>query len=516
MELLWVLSAFLFGLFAQLFKLPALIGYLGAGFALSSIGVRETETLRTLSELGVVILLFCVGIHIRLKNFLRPEVLGSGLIHLIIFSSITWLLLEQFWSIGVFSFAIALAFSSTVVAAKGFESTNSINSLPARVALGVLILQDIVATKIIDHGSGIGWQSALLLLFPFGAYLMRSVLNFKLNPEMLLLGGIAYALAVGELFQYSGLSVPVGAIFAGISLSSHSQAENIATKLWSIKEILLIALFLSIGLYGLPDLQSTSFIILFVCLLPIKFSLFFYLFTQFRLRARSSFVAALSLSCYSEFCLVVAYFLEKQGELSPELVQSAAVLTAISFALCSFLTARQTKLWERFGEFLIRFEKTGHALDRMPTSLGASDVLIVGMGESGSAAYERAIELGFKPVGIDSDLERVQKRLKGDKRVIHADSQDGSFWSEVHLQRIKAVAICLPDYNSALYAVNCLKKKKFEGEILALARDSYSEQKLRDAGVKVSVIPMIESGRELINQIPSPNPSNPSLGEIFR
>lgn len=516
MELLCVLSAFLFGLIAQLFKLPALIGYLGAGLALSSIGVRETETLRALSELGVIILLFCVGIHIRLKNLLRPEVLGTGLIHLIIFSALAWLLLEQFLGTGVVSFAIALGFSSTVVASKGFESTNSLNSFPARVALGVLILQDIVASKIIDHGSGFGWQSWLLILFPLAAYFMRIVLNFKLSPEIFLLGGISYALGVGELFHYCGLSVPVGAIFAGISLSSHSQAENIAAKLWSIKEILLIALFLSIGLYGLPDLQSASFIIFFLCLLPIKFSLFFYLFTKFRLRARSSFVAAISLSSYSEFCLVVAYFLEKKGVLSSELVQSSAVLTAISFALCSLLTARQTKLWERFGEFLLRFEKAGHTLDKMPTSLGASDVLIVGMGESGNAAYERAIELGFKPVGIDSDLERVQKRLKSEKRVIHADSQDGSFWSEVHLHRIKAVVICLPDYNSALYAVNCLKKKKFEGEIIALARDSYSEQKLRDAGVKVSVIPMIESGRELINQIPSSNPSNPSLGEIFR
>lgn len=501
MEISWLVFAFLFGLLAQLFKIPILVGYLAAGFFLSIFGAKETELLKTLSELGVTLLLFTVGLHLRVKNFLRPEVFFVGLIHISFFFSICLLILWSIMGVDLINFAIALTFSSTVVAAKGFESAKTITSLPARVAIGVLILQDIVAVKVISQEAVLGLNTlSILLLIPL-LFFIRAILDKNLKPELILLSGVVYALVSGHLFQYAGLSIHIGAIVAGISLASHKRAQELSYTIWSLKELLLIALFLSIGLYGFPSLSLFPFILIFLSLLPIKFFIFFFLFTTFRLRARSSFLAALSLTCYSEFCLVVAYYLEKNNQLNEDFVSAAAILTSISFAICSYLMARGNYLWERFEYHLIKFEKSGHTIDKKPTSFGAADVLIVGMGESGGAAYDRALEIGFKPVGIDSDINRVQSRIAEEKRVIHSDSQDGSFWAEAHLDRIKAIIFCLPDYQATLDSVFLLKKRRYIGQILALARDSLSAQKFKEAGVMVSVVPMIESGRELAEQV---------------
>ena len=121
----WLMFAFSLGLIMRLIGLPPLVGYLAAGFALSFNGYETSHLLEEVSHAGVLLLLFGVGLKLRLKSLLRAEVLAGSLIHMVIFVTVFMLLLFQFSTLdrsAVVMIALALSFSSTVVAAKVLES----------------------------------------------------------------------------------------------------------------------------------------------------------------------------------------------------------------------------------------------------------------------------------------------------------------------------------------------------------------------------------------------------------
>ncbi len=161
MEAVWVAVAFAFGLLANRLGLPPLVGYLGAGFALHALGFRETEFLHHAAEIGVLLLLFSVGLKLRLKDLLEARVLGVGSIHLLLFSLLALLLVKSL------PLAIALAFSSTVLVAKLLEDKKELTTYHGRLAIGILILQDLVAVGLLTlYGTKevTPWATLLLLL----------------------------------------------------------------------------------------------------------------------------------------------------------------------------------------------------------------------------------------------------------------------------------------------------------------------------------------------------------------
>lgn len=122
MEALWVAAAFALGLLASRLALPPLVGYLVAGFLLAGAGIRETTFLHQIAEIGVLLLLFSVGLKLRLKDLLDPRVLLSGGLHLGLFAALAFLYTKNL------PLAIALGFSSTVLVAKVLEDKKELTS----------------------------------------------------------------------------------------------------------------------------------------------------------------------------------------------------------------------------------------------------------------------------------------------------------------------------------------------------------------------------------------------------
>ena len=154
---IWLSFAFGLGLLMRLVGLPPLVGYLAAGFALSFNGYESSHLLEEVSHAGVLLLLFGVGLKLRLKSLLRAEVLAGSLIHMAIFVAVFMLLLFQFSTLDksvVLLIALALSFSSTVVAAKVLESKRELRAFHGRVAIGILIVQDLFAVAFLALAAG--------------------------------------------------------------------------------------------------------------------------------------------------------------------------------------------------------------------------------------------------------------------------------------------------------------------------------------------------------------------------
>jgi predicted Kef-type K+ transport protein len=488
---IWLSFAFGLGLLMRLVGLPPLVGYLAAGFILSANGYETNDLLAEVAHAGVLLLLFSVGLKLRLKSLLRTEVLAGSLLHMVITVSFFTLLFNQFTTLdlkAVLMVSIALSFSSTVVAAKVLESKRELRAFHGRVAIGILIVQDLVAVAMLSVAGGAApspWAFVVL-----GFFLLRPIL-YKLldmsgHGELVLLYGLMVALvAGGGSFEHFGLSSELGALLLGVILADHKRAGELGNSLWGLKEVLLVGFFLQIGLYGHPTLETLEHAAAINLALVLKALLFFFILLLFRLRARSAFLAGLSLASYSEFGLIVASLGVSQGILSQEWLVLLAVTVAMSFALSSPFNRHSHEIYERFEDFLHRFESGRRHPDDEPVSLGSSHVVVMGMGRVGTGAYDELKAQGHLTVGLDSDPAKAELHRKAGRRVLYADAEDPGFWSHLNLSGVQMVILAMPEMEAKLIAIRQLRKMGFSGLISATALFNENIEPLTQAGANV-------------------------------
>ena len=229
----WIGCAFALGSLVRLVGLPPLVGFLAAGFILSAFGIESSSALEEISHLGVLLLLFTVGLKLRLRNLLQPEVWGTAIIHLVVSIVLFGVAINAVADLppaAVVTLAAALGFSSTVLAAKVLEGKRELRAFHGRVAIGILIVQDLFAVALLavngDHSLS-PW--AFLLL---GLPLIRPIVGWLLDAsghqELLVLYGALLAVAVGGYgFELVGLSPELGALVLGTMLSDHVRANEL-------------------------------------------------------------------------------------------------------------------------------------------------------------------------------------------------------------------------------------------------------------------------------------------------
>ena len=383
--------------------------------------------------------------------------------------------------------AFALTFSSTVFGIKVLEGRGETNALHGRAAVGILVIQDLFAVAFLTLSAAKApspFAPAVILLV-----LLRPLLNRLLERvgyrELLPLFGLFVAVVVGAgAFSLVGLKPDLGALVMGLLLAPHQRSEELADSLFGFKELLLIGFFFDIGLSGTPTFEHLLIAIVLVMLLPVQAGLFFMLLTRIRLRARSAFLASLSLSTYSEFGLIVC---AANGWVDQGWVMVLAMAVSLSFLLLSPLNVKPHRFYERFRPFLKRFEsETRHAED-LPLEIGDATVAVFGMGHVGTGAYEYLVRRHGAGVviGIESNLEKVAQHQRAGRNVIHGDATDSDFWHRVHAapHHLKAVLLAMPEYRSNMYAVQQIKQGEFDGFISALAKFADQARMLKAAGV---------------------------------
>lgn len=516
MDALWLALAFSLGLLVRHLGLPALVGYLAAGFVLNALGQHGNALLEQIAHAGVLLLLFGVGLKLRLKSLIRPEVWGGGLLHLAASGAtlgLGFLALLELPGWRAVLLATTLGFSSTVLAAKVLEEKAELRAFHGRLAIGVLIIQDLAALALMAAAGAAAptpW-AWLALGLPLLRPLVTRLLDWSGHDELLVLYGLAMALVVGGLgFEHLGLSSELGALLLGVLLVGHPKAMELAESLWSLKEVLLVGFFLQIGLLGWPSWTLLGGAVLLTLLLPLKVALFFFILVAFRLRARTAFLTALALASYSEFALIVAQFMVKNGQLPGDWLVLLALAVALSFVIAAPLNRFAHALYERNEGRLARFERPEHHPDEQPVSLGSTQILILGMGHAGAAAYDFLKKRQNVPEhphkvlmvsGIDSDLSKVERHVHEGRRVVYADAEDPGFWHRLRLEGLKAVILAMPDPEAKRIAARQLRWHGFQGLIGAVSSYPEEEEALKAAGANMTFLAFNEVGVGLAEHV---------------
>jgi len=499
---LWIFVAFILGFAAYRLGLPPLVGYLIAGFVLQSFGVSGGETLDRIAELGVMLLLFTIGLKLKIRGLLRPEIWAGASIHMIItiLAISAGLYAASLTGVSVFGtldyrlsvlIAFALSFSSTVFAVKVLEDRAEMSSLHGRVAIGVLIMQDIFAVLFITFSTGkmpSPWAIALVA----GLFVIRPVLFAILrrvgHRELLLLFSIFLALGLGAAgFEFVGLKPDLGALVLGVLVAGHPKTGEMSDILLSFKDLFLVGFFLSIGLSGAPSREAFGIAGLLTFAVALKVLLFFFLFTRFKLRARTSLMASLSLANYSEFGLLVTSIGVRNGWIGNEWLTIIAIALSISFILASPLNTAAHSIFDRWAERLRSFQsRTRHPNDQL-IDPGDAEIAVFGMGRVGMAAYdEMCARHGELVIGIDFDSDLVKKHQAAGRNVILGDATDIDFWARAKVGgqgKLRLVLLAMPNHAANIRAVAELTDKSYNGIIAATAQFDDEVEELKKAGV---------------------------------
>lgn len=479
------------GAAAHLVRLPPLVGFLAAGFALNAFGVDEPAGLDLVSDLGVALLLFGIGLKLDLRTLLRREVWLTATVHMATFTAVAAALLLGAGALGLglaagqgwrtyLLIAFALSFSSTVFVVKLLEERGSGQSLGGRTAIGILILQDIAAVAFLSatHGEPPSpWAALLVLLFP-GAWVLRWILGVLGHGELRLLFGLTMALAPGYvLFDAVGVKGDLGALVIGTLLAFHPGAGGLAKSLLSLKDLLLVGFFLSIGFVGLPSLEHVAIALVLLLLLPLKAIGFSVLLWAMGMRRRTAVLAGTALGNFSEFGLIVAVSVSADV-LSDDWLVIMATTIAASFTLSALSGSRSEFFVGLARRFLPDREPARiHAEDR-PIDVAHAQAVVLGMGRVGRASYDRLLhEYGLTVIGIETLGSRVEHLRARGYDVIEGDATDPDFWTRLRTGDVRIAVLAMPFHGNNLDALAKLTASGFAGTVAVVAQyDAELEQ----------------------------------------
>ncbi|TDO95826.1 cation:proton antiporter family protein [Marinomonas balearica] len=497
MEFVWVLFAFVCGLAAKLIHLPPLIGFLAAGFVLNFMGMKSSVFLTDLADLGITLMLFCIGLKLHVSDLLKREVWASTLGHMGIWVAFTGALSLAVGIAGLGYFDVlelqtaaligfALSFSSTVCIVKLLEESGEMKTRHGQLCLGVLVMQDIVAVIFLVFATGKIPSLAALFLFALipARPILHKLLERSGHGEMLPLTGLFLALGGYELFSYLGVKGDLGALILGILLASHVKSSELNKSLMNFKDLFLIGFFLSIGFTALPNIEMVGLSLLVSAVILFKFFLFFGLFSSLRLRGRTSFLSALALSNYSEFGLIVVALSVQSGWLAKEWLVILALAVSISFILTSVVYRQAHGIYGHYKEWIRRFERPECLPADTFVQPKGTEILVVGLGRVGRGAYEslRVLE-GACVAGMDADHFRIEQMQRDDQNVFYGDGEDLDLWEHLDTKGIKLVLLALPSSEDSANITRQLRTAGYEGQVAAIARYQDERDDLLASGI---------------------------------
>ena len=517
-DALWVVTALALGLLAKALRVPPLVGFLAAGFLLNVIGAQTTEFLGEASDLGVTVLLFTIGLHLSVTVFARFEVWGVAVAHVVLFGSVLAgaLLvgvalglgpLGDVDAAGAVVLALALAFSSTVFAAKALEAQGAQYSRHGRIALGVLIIQDIVAVvflALVDAEKRPSYWALALFALPLLRWPLQWLMARCGHGELLLLFGVVAAMGGAALFELVGLKGDLGALALGLLLAGSAKAEELGGSLDGFKDLFLAGFFVSVGLTAPMDPGGLVLGLLLLLALPLKAFGFFSLFSGARLRSRTAWQASLDLTTYSEFGLIVVAVAVEAGILPPTMLATAAVAVAGSLIIASPFALRGDALYRRWREPLRRWQRAQRLPGDEDLHLHPVEVMVFGLGRLGTAAMA-TVELEFpgSVLGVDVDPRIVAEKHAQGHYVVTGDATDAEFWSrtENQLGELEWVLLTMSSHEANLTAVERLRDRGFTGRLVATSRYADQALELRAAGANTVFDVYTEAGTGFASDI---------------
>lgn len=512
--------AALLGAIGQLLKQPLIVMFIFLGVLVGPSFldiVQSKEQIHLLAEIGIAVLLFIVGLKLdlRLIKSIGKIALMTGLGQ-VIFTSLFGYLIGiglGFSNMESFYIAVALTFSSTIIIVKLLSDKKEIDSLHGQIAIGFLIVQDLVVILVMIvlstlnrvGDSFIGVEIGLTLIytmifigFTFLAmkYIVPGITLFLARSiELLTLFGIAWAVALAAISEFIGFSGEVGAFLAGVTLASSPYKDVISSRLVSLRDFLLLFFFVNLGsnlnlsLIGeqIPSSIIFSFFVLVGNPLIVLIIMGFMGY-----RKRTSFLAGLTVAQISEFSLIFAGLGLTVGHIGEEVLGLITLVGLITIALSTYMILYSYPLYDFLAPILGIFEKrhVKQEENQMTKDQDEFEIIVIGLGRFGTEVIKRIEEKSsVKYFGVDFDPQVIRQFQDQNKAVIYGDLEDPELLDHIPLQNIKCIINTVPNAEFAVHLVKRLNRLGFNGKIYHTALQKIDQYLMEDQGIEGVLVP---------------------------
>lgn len=523
------LAAILGGL-GQLLKQPLIVMFIALGILVGPDVldvVKSRDNIHLLAEIGIAILLFIVGLKLdlRLIQSTGKIALLTGLGQ-VIFTSIVGYFIGLglgFSSLHSFYIAVALTFSSTIIIVKLLSDKKEIDSLHGQIAIGFLIVQDIVVILVMIVLSAMGTENDTslatdviqtilysVLLVLLALFSMRYILpgiSFYLakSQELLTLFSVAWAIFLAALSDYIGFSAEVGAFLAGVSLASSPFKDSIGTRLVSLRDFLLLFFFVDLGSrldLSIIGEQIPAALLFSAFVLIGNPIIVLIIMGRMGYRKFTAFLAGLTVAQISEFSLIFAGLGLQVGHINEEIVGLITLVGLITIGLSTYLILYSHQIYNVIHPALSIFERKDINRESKE-KIGRTrkyDLAIIGLGRFGSKiAKSLDKHPHVKYMGVDFDPEVVKKYQAEDKTIIYGDIEDPDIIEFIPYSNLSYIVSTIPNAEQSMVLIRTLREKGYNGKIFLTAMEEKDYEKLQDCGADVILQPPAMAAENFYN-----------------
>ncbi len=524
--------AFLGGLAARLARLPAIVGYMFAGIAISPFTTwygADVGTIRELAELGVIFLMFGVGLHFNLADLLAVKgvAIPGSLARLGVVTA-AGIGISAAFGFGMdegMVFGLAIGIASTVVAIRALEERGDIDSVPGRIAIGCLIVEDLAIVLVLtlmpvlaSDGSGGLFMPTLIALGKAGVFLaLMFTLGARVVPwglahvartgsrELFILATVGGALGIATGASLFGVSVALGAFIAGVVVSETETSHQAAADVVPFREAFAVLFFVSTGMLFEPRVVIEHLGLFALTLATVVFGkslLTLAIVAMWPYSARTSLTVAVSLAQVGEFSLIVA-----QQAVSAEVMSATTYNMVLAVAVASItLNPLLFAAIPRAEVLLRRLPAIWHWLDHqgeMPDieAYPIGHVVIAGYGRVGQLSGSALSQLGERYTVIEANLPLVRRLHDEGITAVWGDAADLEVLATAGVSAARALLLAVPDETTVLLATRNALSLNPALPVIARASNGSELQPLRDLGAREVVVPEYEGGAELVRQL---------------
>lgn len=528
---LLVLAA-LVGLVGMVLRQPLIVSFIAVGLIAgpSALGiVRSNAQIGLLSELGVAVLLFLVGIKLDVKliRSVGSVALWTGLGQVAFTSIFGYLIglslgLNHVTSLYV---AVALTFSSTIIIVKLLSDKREIDSLHGQIALGFLIVQDLVVVLAMialsaigigaatEGGQGHGGKSVSMVLATGAAMVALVVLfaryaanrlteRLARQPELLVTFAIAQAAMFAAVGDSVGLGKEVGGLLAGVSLASTPYRETLSARLAPLRDFLLLFFFIALGatldvtLLGAHSMAAIVFSLFVLVGNPL---IVVAIMGAMGYRKRTGFLAGLTVAQISEFSLIFVAMGVSLGHLEPAALGLVTMVGLVTIAASTYMITYSHQLYALAEPFLGVFERKGtprEAGQHQEPGRAKPTVLIFGLGRFGTAIGLRLKERGIAAMGVDFNPIVVRRWRELGLDAEFGDATDAEFIAELPLSAAQWIVCTVPMQTTGLShedtqttLIQLTRTAGYRGRIVVTSHNAGDTGRLISAGAEVVLEP---------------------------
>lgn len=506
----------------RLLKQPLIVSYIFTGIlvgpAVLNIFQAQHEV-ELLSKFGIAILLFIIGLHMSpsVVRDLGKVSLATG-IGQIVFTSITGFTVATALGIprlAALYTAIALTFSSTIIIVKLLTDKRDLNKLYAKVAVGFLLVQDVIATIILifistlnagtDTNPLFAIMYALLkgtvligiMLAISGYVLPRLYRAISASQELVFLVSVAWGLGLAALFYNIGFSAEIGALVAGVALASTPYAYEIGSRMKPLRDFFIILFFILLGanmeISNIPSLLIPALILSFFVTVgnPLIMIMIMNLMGFSR---RTSFQAGMATAQISEFSLILASIGFQVGHLSKDVLSLITLIGLVTISISTYMIMYSDKLYSWLGPYMGLFELRKHEKKNDVEKKG-HQVVLIGYGRIGEDFVNAFKEIEKSFIVVDYDPRAIE-RMQADKvPFMYGDADDTEFLDELELHDVSMVVSNVMNINTNFMLIDRLKQLNPKAICIVSAHDGQEAKELYFRGATYVIIPHYLGGK---------------------